>query len=539
MSDALTRPWALCAVLFLLPAHASADACPTGCGDLPCHLKAARCLIEAGKAKQVKDQLRPLVGEHPESAELHLLLARAYLDLGNTVWARRVLYQAARGSLDKDCQVRAWLIWIHLGKAELDLARSLLDEGSCPGGDSTTAARWHLLRATLARHRQQPEKAREQVVAARDAADLLPEDQDLLAWLDGYARPGALPPVQLRAEAGVGYTTNGVMSSPVDPSSPGITAETKSPVMTLDLLASFEPPWGRRVRPLLEAGLRSLVLFDSSVKDYTYFNMSLRPGLSLGRALRLYYRGQLFLLSGDDKYDEGPRTFYETHRGELEWEASSRVSLWAGGGRSIFREKPRTRTELDGGVGLTLQPWRLRVLTAVSLRGHLAANAADCCDPVGTCSCKPYNLFGATVLGSATMPAGPLSLRARLVLSLDYLPDSKGYFDANNHRRDLLVKGAAEAWSPSWHGLRAGLSYEVSHRASTASLYEYTDHRVLGRLRWRIGWDPWAPGVASPPRGHVPLPYGVSGAGGGLEDERIQDLLRQEDAAQRGSSCID
>jgi hypothetical protein len=518
-------------------------------------------LLEQGKAKQVKDQLRPLVSEHPESAELHLLLARAYLDLGNTVWARRVLYQAARGSHDKDCQVRAWLIWIHLSKAELDLARSLLDEEGCPGADGTssTAGRWHLLRATLARHQQQLDPARAEVLAARDASTLLPEDHDLLAWLDsGYARPGVLPPVQLRAEVGMGYTTNGVMSSPVDPSSPGAATETDSQAMTLDLLASFEPPWGRRFRPLLEAGLRSLVLFESRVKDYTYFNMSLRPGVAMGRALRLYYRGQLFLLTGDDKFDDGPRWFYETHRAELEWNASSRLSLWAGGGRSIFRETPRTRTEIDGGVGLSLQPWRLRVLTAVSIRGHLAANTADCCDPTGSCSCKPYNLFGATLLGSATMPAGPLSLRARLVLSLDYLPDSAGYFDPDgalgrsapahggaaplpsaHNRRDLLVKGGVEVWSPAWHGLRAGVSYEVSHRNSTASLYEYTDHRVLARVRWRMGWDPWAPGKATPPKGHVPLPYGVSRAGGGLEDERIQDLLRQEDAAQRGSSCID
>ena len=49
--------------------------------------------------------------------------------------------------------------------------------------------------------------------------------------------------------------------------------------------------------------------------------------------------------------------------------------------------------------------------------------------------------------------------------------------------------------------------------------------------------DPGAPGLAPPPAGHVVPPYGLSGTEG-LEDERIQDLLRQEDAARRGSSCI-
>jgi hypothetical protein len=263
------------------------------------------------------------------------------------------------------------------------------------------------------------------------------------------------------------------------------------------------------------------------VRSYSYLNLGLRPGLVLG-PLQLSYSGQLFLLAGGDRYDpDGPRVFYESHRGELEWAASSRGSLWLGAGRSIFREGARSRAELDGGGGLSGRLWRLRLVGALSLRGQRAAHEA-------------YDRYGGTIIGSATLPLGPLSIRARLVLGLDLYPSSAGYFEPERDRRDLLLKGGAEVWSPPWHDARLGLSYEGAHRDSTAGLYGYTDHRVLLRVRWQLALDPWAPRSLPTPRGHVALPYGVEvGAGPGLEDERIQDLLRQEDAAQRGSTCID
>jgi hypothetical protein len=45
--------------------------------------------------------------------------------------------------------------------------------------------------------------------------------------------------------------------------------------------------------------------------------------------------------------------------------------------------------------------------------------------------------------------------------------------------------------------------------------------------------DPWLPHAATP-IGHVPLDYGLADAEAG---ERVQDLLRQDEAAQRSSSC--
>jgi hypothetical protein len=50
--------------------------------------------------------------------------------------------------------------------------------------------------------------------------------------------------------------------------------------------------------------------------------------------------------------------------------------------------------------------------------------------------------------------------------------------------------------------------------------------------------DPWAPRVVDPPN-HIPLDYGIGlDAEPGLEEERIQDLLRQDETARRGSTCM-
>jgi hypothetical protein len=301
-------------------------------------------------------------------------------------------------------------------------------------------------------------------------------------------------------------------------------------VLTFDLLTLFAPPWGRSVKPVGELSLRGLVLTRDVVRDYSHLAIGVRPGLEIGGKLRLQYGGQLFLLWGKDKYtDAGPRWYYETHRAELEWVPAPWLTLLSGVGRSFFREDPRTRTELDGTAGVVKKLWRLSLLAALSLRGHFANHRA-------------YDLFGGTLITSATLPVGPLSLRARFLTSFDIYPDSAGYFNTTGEsptkgRSDVLLKGSLEGWSRSWHGLRAGLTYDLSGRLSTMEAYDYVDHRVLLRLRFQLTLDPWAPREAAGPRGHVALPYGLS-RGDRLEDERIQDLLRQEDAARRGSTCV-
>ncbi|MFC1655072.1 hypothetical protein ACFL2F_04630, partial [Myxococcota bacterium] len=107
---------------------------------------------------------------------------------------------------------------------------------------------------------------------------------------------------------------------------------------------------------------------------------------------------------------------------------------------------------------------------------------------------------------------------------------------------DVLTKLSAGLWSPMWMGARLGLNYEFSYRDSTADQiddYDYNEHRLLMKVRWSFDLNPWAPQVVET-KGRVALDYGLSEqAGTGMEEERIQDLLRQDEAARRGSSCVD
>jgi len=491
-------------------------------------------LLSAGQPRQARELLKKGRSRHQAHRALNLLLARSYWELGNLVWVRRTLNMLAK-ALPKDCLVRSWQIRLHLKQAELQQADDLLVQEECPGESAAIKGRWELLRATLARYRQDPEEAAEAIALVRAGAQLFEEDRPLLGSLSSYALPWRVVPLRLRLEVGEGYTSNGLMSTPADVASSGAGEETGSAMLSLDAQVQMEAPISEWFRPVLELGLRSMLLLNgadvsssnqAASWDYSYLKLNLRPGVALG-PLRVFYASQIFLLTGGDKYTEnkeGPRWYYETHRGELEWEPLSWLILWGGAGTSLFREQARTRIEVDGGVGVLGPVWRLRLLGAVTVRKHLAELDA-------------YSLWGGTLLGSATLPLDYLSIRTRLIVSFDLYPDSAAFFKNIDDRQDWLIKGGLELWSRSWHGQRAGLCYEISHRLSSVPEYQYMDHRVLVRIRWSWQWDPWAPKTATPPADHVALPQRTGGPDR-LEDERIQDMLRQEDAARRGSSCV-
>lgn len=542
-------PLLLLALLFppTGPAAAAPPAarCATSCSDLSCYLQNGRCLLEAGDNAAAKTLLKAGVADHGDSTELQLLLARAYWALGNDVWARRVLLRLRQAHPD-NCQVRSWLAWLHLDKAELDQAERLLQEEGCPDRE-LMKARWHLLVGSLARFRKDQPAAAAQLDQALTHPTLFSEDLALLRTLRSYARPGEPKPVYLRLELGGGYTTDGIGSSPRDPGGDDTCPRSDAAILHLDLLARIEPQLRWPVRPLFEGGVRSLLMSRDIVKQYSYLNFTVRPGVAIGD-LRLFYGGRFFLQTGASRPDEqGPVWFYETHRAELEYNAGSWLTLFGGVGRSLFQERGRSRTELDGGLGVSHALGPVRVLSALSFRGHQAENPG-------------FDLWGGSLLATATVPIWRLHLRGRFIASWDIYTHSHndGVNDplfkrlgVGDRREDLLIKGGAELWSPTFMRLRAGLSYELSRRFSTTgdwadcnedpaitSGFGYTDHRVLLRLRFVLRWDPWAPSGSDGGEGHVQLPYGIGPAGQGLEDERIQDLLRQEDAAQRGSSCL-
>ena len=82
--------------------------CTLRCQTPACHAAAGRCLLRANEPGQAKALLKRAAARSGDHVELHLLLAKAYWDLGNKVWARRVLFLIQQKRPD-DCLARSWL----------------------------------------------------------------------------------------------------------------------------------------------------------------------------------------------------------------------------------------------------------------------------------------------------------------------------------------------------------------------------------------------------------------------------------------------
>jgi hypothetical protein len=497
--------------------------CPGACGeDVACVVAAARCHLDAGQPRAAIELLRPRRG--PQAPEvLTLLLARAYLADDNRFWALRVLHEAVALHPAR-CETRAVLAWLHLQEADLERTREALADPLCPGTIPPHRARFRLLEGLVARAVGDRPAAAAALADARRSAPLFAEDHALLEDLRDTLAPGWIPPLSLRAELVAGWTSNGLQSSPTDPGAAGQAAST--PLFGLDLFARLVPPVSTTVRPAVEAQAKGLALVDAHVRELSYVSLLVRPGLLVGRApprLLLAYSGQWLLLAGSDVHGGPPRWFYESHRAEAELELPRGVTLFGGGGKTRFRERARSRAEGDLGVGLQRSLGRVALLGALSGRVHRA-------------EVPGYDLWGGSLLAAATAPLGRgFQARGSLVLGLDAYTRSREYFGVGRDRRDLAARFSAGVFAPPWRRLAVGVAYEPAVRSSTVDAYAYTDHRLLVKLRWQLDADPWAPATVAPD-GHVSF-WGRTAATG-LAADRIQDLLRQEDAARRGSSCV-
>ena len=252
-----------------------------------------------------------------------------------------------------------------------------------------------------------------------------------------------------------------------------------------------------------------------------------RPGVLLGsgnRRVLLAYHYESLFLAGGDPYQEGPYWFYDSHRGELEIQVLPGLTVFGGVGKRNFREMGRSRLEADGGIGGDFEVGsRLHVLGALNGRFYDARNDA-------------YDLRGASLLIAADFRLPRRwSLRAGFLGSYDLYPRWDGYLNLPvRERDDRLIKLSASVFIPPLRDqVRLGFSYEFSDRDSTAQPFAYTDHRLLAKLIWTFTADPWLPAAVSP-SDHVAIDYGLHSR---ELTERVQDLLRQDEAVQRSSSC--
>ena len=518
---------AFTAALLLAPLSAAGEECLHECGGkVDCEVEVVDCLIAAGRTRDAVKHVKALVKAHPDQPAFVRLLARAYLADNNPFWAKRTLQKSP------DCTSRSWLVWVHINNGDLDLAEEVLKSEDCPAAKAETA-RWRLLEAFLARTREDHAGALAAIVQVPAAGEIYAEDERLWLFLRNAEDPGWIQPLSFKLELAGGYTSNSKGGSPTDPGTQGA----DSALLRMDLFGRFVWPASRLLRPTLEAGVKGhgIAAETGGARKLSYLEMHARPGIIWGTGfprLILGYKVDYLVLNQDV---EIKRRFYEAHRGEIEFETGT-MTYFAGAGRRIYHENGRTRFEIDGGLGGSFLLFgRARMLAAFSLRYY---------DAVG----DSYDQIGSTGLVVSRIDLGAgLVARLGVTLGVDYYHNSGGELGAlaygsDQKRFDVLTKLSAGVWSPMWVGARLGAGYEYSYRDSTADElddYDYSEHRLLLKIRWSFDLNPWAPQVVET-KGRVALDYGLSEqAGAGMEEERIQDLLRQDEAARRGSSCVD
>ncbi len=129
-------------------------------------------------------------------------------------------------------------------------------------------------------------------------------------------------------------------------------------------------------------------------------------------------------------------------------------------------------------------------------------------------------------------------VKVRGMVLWDRWPEFETWESSVVSRDDLALRLRLGPWTRAFGGWRFGLGYNYATRISNFDDYDYTDHRGLVEVRWQGAWHPGLPSVVPVPEHGLALPYGLEGRGDqGLD--RVQDLLRQEDSARRGSSCAE
>jgi hypothetical protein len=491
--------------------------------DAECERRGAAALIERGDTRAAVARLRIAVTRFPDDTVLPLLLARSYLAEGNLFWAERTLRDALVRR-PADLEARAWLASVHLRQGDPGLLQADLE---LVPEEGPAKARWQLLQSFRARLAGDGEAAHQALLEVPRSARLYPEDRPVWSFLQRQSDPWWLDPVAGTVELAVGRTSNALAGAPTDPGESGAA----SVIGLADLRGRMALPVASPLRPILDLEIEGNGLGGEDYRELS----SLRGAARLGglftwgkRRLLLGYRAELLLL------DQESSRYAVAHRAEAELETPSSWVLFGGVGRRSYRDDRRTRWEGDVGIGGPVQ-----LASSLPLVVGATVRLSDARSPA-------YDQRGGSVAILSRVALGRgVAARMALIGSLDDYHHSGGaeglaVFGTEERRRDLLGRVSLGVWAPPWRGLRAGLEWQFTRRDSTADAapgfdFDYNEHRVAIRVRWSFAADPWAPRTLDTPD-HVPLDWGLEGREG-LGEERILDLLRQDEDLRRGSSC--
>ncbi|HPW56077.1 MAG TPA: hypothetical protein PLP31_10120 [Thermoanaerobaculaceae bacterium] len=494
--------------------------------DAVCERRLAAAALARGDVRPAVERLRAAVARHPSDPVLPFWLARAYLLDNNLFWAEKSLREAL-GRRGESSETRLWLACVHLRQGDPELAlEELTAVGEPPPGPLLT--RKTLLDAYRS-HLAGDEVAARTALATLDRhVRLFAEDRPVRAWLRHRLEPWWLEPASGEIELGLGHTSNALAGAPTDVGAVG----TASALGELTLRSRLTPPGDWRVQPVLDLEVIGHGLQQHAYRELSSLQGAARLGASVASGshrLLVGVRAERLWL------DQSPSRYAEAVRGELEIEWSSGWVGRLGGGHRDYRDGRRTRQEWDAALG---RPVRLGSRLTGVVGG--TARFADASAPV-------YDLRGLSFAAAARLPLGHgFSTRIAATVSWDDYPHSGGrdgmfVFGTAERRRDLLGKVSVGLWLPPWRGLRTGLDWQLARRDSTADDrpgfdFDYRESRVRLLLRWTFAADPWAPKTVPTADDHVPLPWGLGAEEGG-EDERIIDLLRQDEELRRGSTC--
>lgn len=490
-------------------------------------LDAAAAARAAGDLKGAIATLKEAWDDLPHSDAVVMALALAYLADENPTWAVRVLSEHLDYHEDA-CDPRLLLAWVHVEAGMPELAHAVLDGAICEAPPEIRARR-ELVLAQLDRVEGRDDEARARLREVRQSRRIYAEDRARLGELTRALDPPRASPVATgRVELGLGWTSNGLAGSPVDAASP---ESVGSALGVADLRLRLAARRPLVARPMVEGRLRAQELGADDAKELSFETGTLRAGFLLGEASSetlVAFSTDATRLAGGDSYEPGPLWFSEAQRVEIELGVGGAFALFAGSGRRRFRDVGRTRSEGELSVGWgTSGPLGVVAIGGLSFRGHDAQNDA-------------YDLVGTSAVTQGFVPVwSGFELSATLATSGDVYPRSEGYFAGagESARRDLVLRLGAGAWTPRRHPVRGGLTFEHTSRTSSAEAYDYTDARWLLRLEWRFDSDTLGRRSIGA-EGRTPFEHGPLAEGGDDDLGDVRELMRQDDAAQRGASCL-